>query len=111
MTRSIVGTWHITEMSMWDEEFCNMEVQAFVKVQPNGFGAFQFGLVRGDTDGTFDMKEHNYHFSWEGCDEMDECEGDGWIALDADRDSGDSAHGELSFESGDSSTFKAKRAG
>ena len=109
MTRSIVGTWHITEMSMWDEEYFNMEVQAFVAVPASGLGTFQFGLVQGEMDGTFDVDEQNYHFSWQGYDEMDESEGDSWIALD-EGDSDEGAHGELSFESGDSSTFKAKRA-
>ncbi|MEM9536462.1 MAG: hypothetical protein AAF268_12245 [Cyanobacteria bacterium P01_A01_bin.3] len=109
MARSIVGTWHITEMSMWNKEYFNMEVQAFVAVPSNGLGTFQFGLVQGCMDGTFDTAEHNFHFSWEGTDEMDECEGEGWIALDSEM-AEDTAHGELSFESGDSSTFKAKRA-
>ncbi|MEM9568263.1 MAG: hypothetical protein AAF974_08135 [Cyanobacteria bacterium P01_E01_bin.34] len=109
MARSIVGTWHITEMSMWDEEYFNMEVQAFVAVPASGLGTFQFGLVQGSTDGTFDTTEQNFHFSWEGCDEMDDCEGEGWIALDGE-DENHIDHGELSLESGDSSTFRAKRA-
>ena len=26
------GTWHIYEMSMWDEDYFNMEVQAYIQI-------------------------------------------------------------------------------
>jgi hypothetical protein len=45
------GTWHIYEMSMWDEEYFNMEVQAYMQIDEKGYGDFQFGLVVGDIDG------------------------------------------------------------
>ena len=46
------GIWHIIEMDMWDEDYCNMEVQAFIRVGSNGIGDFQFGLVSGGIDGS-----------------------------------------------------------
>jgi len=45
------GIWHITQMDMWDEDYFNMAVQAFIRISSNGFGHFQFGLVSGDIDG------------------------------------------------------------
>ncbi len=45
------GTWHILEMEMWDEDYFNMEVQAFIHIGPNRMGNFQFGLVPGALDG------------------------------------------------------------
>ena len=27
------GTWHITAMENWDEDYFNMEVQAYIEVQ------------------------------------------------------------------------------
>ena len=45
------GTWHIYEMEAWDEEYFNMEVQAYVKVDTRGLGDFQFGLVSGQFHG------------------------------------------------------------
>ena len=45
------GIWHIIEMDMWDEDYCNMEIKAFIRVGSNGIGNFQFGLVSGGIDG------------------------------------------------------------
>jgi hypothetical protein len=44
------GVWHIIETDMWDENYYNMEVQAFIHVGSNGSGNFQFGLVSGEID-------------------------------------------------------------
>lgn len=44
------GIWHIIQMDMWDEDYFNMGVQAFIRIGANGFGDFQFGLVSGDLD-------------------------------------------------------------
>lgn len=30
LTMDFVGTWHIYEMEMWDEDYFNMEVQAYI---------------------------------------------------------------------------------
>ena len=30
MAMQLIGTWHIVEMEMWDEEYLNMERQAFI---------------------------------------------------------------------------------
>jgi hypothetical protein len=44
-------TWHIFKMEMWDEDYFNMEVPAYIKIDPNNQGNFQFGLVSGDMNG------------------------------------------------------------
>ena len=36
------GTWHICEMEMWDEDCFNMEVKAYVRIDSEGLGEFQF---------------------------------------------------------------------
>jgi hypothetical protein len=38
-------------MEMWDEDYFNMEVQAYVRIDSEGLGEFQFGLVSGEIDG------------------------------------------------------------
>ena len=48
---SVIGTWHIYEMELWDEDYFNMEVQAYIKINSQGLGYFQFGLVSGKIDG------------------------------------------------------------
>ena len=45
------GTWHIYEMETWDKDDFNMEVQAYIKINANNQGNFQFGLVSGDMNG------------------------------------------------------------
>ncbi len=45
------GTWHIYEMEAWDEDYFNMDVQAYIRIYPNNLGVFQFGLVSGGIDG------------------------------------------------------------
>ena len=38
------GTWHIYEMEMWDEDYFNMEVQAYIDINKKGLGNFQFHI-------------------------------------------------------------------
>ena len=73
------GTWHIYEMDTWGEEYFNMEVQAYIKIRPDGLGEFQFGLVCGAIDGevTKHGSEERFGFSWEGNDEHHPASGRG----------------------------------
>jgi len=48
---SFIGTWHIYEMETWDEDYFNMDVQAYITIEKNYGGEFQFGLVSGGIDG------------------------------------------------------------
>jgi hypothetical protein len=34
-------------MELWDEDYINMEVQAYIEVRSDNLGNFQFGLVSG----------------------------------------------------------------
>lgn len=104
----LTGTWHIYEMSMWDEKYFNMLVQAYIKVDEKGFGNFQFGLVVGDIDGAI-VKEasgEKFEFTWSGSDECDEASGSGWLKLKDENTS----EGNITLHYGDSSTFMARRA-
>ena len=102
------GTWHIYEMEMWDEDYFNMEVQAYIKIDSRGLGEFQFGLVSGQMDGEVvkDDTDERLEFTWEGSDEMDPASGSGWIRW---RDQ-DTIEGRIRFHLGDSSMFWARRA-
>jgi hypothetical protein len=53
-------------MSMWDEEYFNMEVQAYIQIDEKGFGDFQFGLVVGDIDSNNvkDASVEKLEFTW-----------------------------------------------
>lgn len=102
------GTWHIQEMGNWDEDYFNMEVQAYLEIEPNGAGDFQFGLVSGQIDGEVvrEGKTERFEFTWEGSDECDPAFGSGWLKLK----NSDTVEGRIKFHQGDSSTFVAERA-
>ncbi len=102
-----LGKWHIYEMSEWDEGYFNMEVQAYVKIDTDYMGSFQFGLVCGQMDGK--IVEHpngkRFEFTWDGNDECDPAQGSGWIKLiDAN-----TIEGTIKFHPGDAATFSARR--
>jgi len=103
-----IGTWHIYEMDLWGEDYFNMDVQAYITVKTNNLGDFQFGLVSGGLDGYVEQvgEKERFSFTWEGCDEMDEASGSGWLGLSGD----DEVEGMFDFHYGDRSTFKAKKA-
>jgi hypothetical protein len=44
------GSWRIVSMSMWDEDYLDEEVEAFIEFKDDGLGSFQFGYVGGKTD-------------------------------------------------------------
>jgi flagellar hook assembly protein FlgD len=102
------GTWHIEEMEMWDEDYFNMEVQAYITIDKNDRGEFQFGLVTGSIDGGVIKNESGeiFEFTWDGSDENDEASGSGWLKLKAKN----TLEGKIKIHHGDSSLLSAKRA-
>lgn len=77
---NFIGRWRIIEMDAWDSEYMDMEVEAFLKIEDNGTGEFQFGLVHGYVNGHFTTRDGKsaVEFSWDGNDEMDPALGRGW---------------------------------
>ncbi|PSQ95417.1 MAG: hypothetical protein BRD55_10280 [Bacteroidetes bacterium SW_9_63_38] len=100
------GTWHIVEMEMWDADYFNMETQAHLRIDANGTGDFQFGLVSGRLDGEVDESTGCLRFTWEGRGEMDPVSGSGRL----DRPEADEATGRIKFHLGDRSAFRVVRA-
>ena len=101
------GTWHIYEMEMWDEDYFNMEVQAYVRIDSEGLGEFRFGLVSGEIDGEIveDGTDERFEFTWDGNDECDPALGSGWFRL-KDKNS---IEGRIKIHMGDNSAFSARR--
>lgn len=101
------GTWHIYEMELWGEDYFNMDVQAYIKIEPDNNGYFQFGLVCGEIDWRiFDYADgKRFEFTWEGNDECDNVSGSGWVRIKET----DALEGEFRLHHGDSSTFSAKK--
>jgi hypothetical protein len=102
------GTWHIYEMEMWDEDYFNMDVQAYIDIKPNKLGNFQFGLVSGEIDGRIVdyAEDKRFEFTFEGFEEGDLVSGFGWVRIKEK----DKLEGEFRFHLGDSSTFLARKA-
>ncbi|MGR3317657.1 MAG: hypothetical protein ACUZ8O_04185 [Candidatus Anammoxibacter sp.] len=102
------GIWHIQEMEMWEADYFNEGVKAYVKIKSDGMGDFQFGYVQGQIDGEVFKEESDEKliFSWEGNDESDLATGAGWLKL-KDKNT---LEGWIKFHCGESSGFLAKRA-
>lgn len=103
----LVDRWRIAEMEMWDKDYPDMEVKAFIEFESDGIGHFQFGLVRGCIDyrsGERDGKPV-VEWSWEGNDECDPAMGRGWAVLE----SATTITGRIFFHQGDDSSFQAER--
>lgn len=103
-----VGLWHITEMEMWDAKYFNMERQAYLQVNSDGLGNFQFGLVVGQIDGEVEISGNNerFSFTWDGSDELDPVSGSGWISLHGI----ETIIGKIKIHLGDSSEFNGVKA-
>lgn len=80
---SFIGKWDIFEMEMWDENYFNMGVQAYIEIEASNFGSFQFGLVSAQIDGkTIDYAGHDrFEFTFEGNEECEPTSGSGWEIL------------------------------
>jgi flagellar hook assembly protein FlgD len=102
------GTWHITEMETWDEDYFNMEVQAYVTIDERNNGDFQFGLVSGSLSGEIVKSKASeiLEFTWDGSDECDEACGSGWLKIKTKT----TLEGKIKIHNGDSSLFSAKLA-
>ena len=106
-THPFVGTWHISEMEMWDADYMHMERQAYIEIAPGDLGTFQFGLVWGELHGYVEEEgaAQRFAFTWEGNDEMDPASGSGWMRQAGE----DTAVGLIAIHRGDRSRFTAHR--
>ena len=95
-------------MEMWDKDYFNMEVRAFMRIDRDNTGAFQFGLISGNIDGRIIKSKEGsrFEFTWDGNNEIDSESGSGWFALK----NNDVIEGEIKIHLGDVSKFSAKKA-
>ncbi len=88
----------------------NEEARAFIRINCDKSGEFHFCYVQAEMDGRIaeDGEGEKFEFTFDGNDEMDPCQGRGWIKIK--KDDADRAEGELFFHMSDSSKFTAKRS-
>jgi len=103
--REYVGIWHIYRMDIWSDE--DVSMQTFIKVDEDGAGAFQIGLVSGEIDGTvtYYPEGKRFEFSWLGRDETSQACGWGWFKT---KDF-DAVDGYIKIHLGDEMKFAARR--
>lgn len=104
LIKPFVGTWRITEMEVWDQDYVDMEVPGYIRIGQNGLGRFQFGLVCGEIDGRVEPCSNTprFAFSWSGGDENDPACGRGWATIDSGE-----LTGRIYLHLGDDSAFRA----
>ena len=107
LKQQIIGKWRIISMSAWDKEYFDEEIPAYIQIDKNLMGEFQFGYVKGQIDGGIVKRQNQefFEFTWEGSDECDPASGSGWIMLKDESN----AEGGIRFHLGDDSTFQLKR--
>lgn len=102
-----VGHWNIYETAMWNRAALDLIDPAHIAFDANGRGSLGFIAVSGYLG--YEMgkrgRKEAIRFRWEGNDEMDEASGRGWAVITAKGD----LEGEIDFQDGDKSTFKARR--
>jgi hypothetical protein len=103
----ILGHWRITGMEVWDRDYIDAEVEAYLRFDKGGLGQFQFAYVAGSIDYRLVEREGGpgVEWSWAGNEEMNEVSGRGWAVL------GEDGHlrGRIFIHDGDDSAFEAKR--
>ncbi len=103
--REYVGIWHIYRMDIWSDE--DASLQTFIKVNEDGAGTFQIGLVSGEIDGTatYYPEGKRFEFSWLGRDKTSQACGWGWFK----KKDFDTVDGYIKIHLGDEMKFAAKR--
>ncbi|MEW6586620.1 MAG: hypothetical protein AB1442_13565 [Nitrospirota bacterium] len=101
-----IGKWRINHMDQWDTDYIDMEVPGHMKINKDGTGHFQFGLVIGEMDCRIEIQNVNerLEFTWSGHDEGDEMSGRGWAEVDKKE-----MKGWIYIHLGDDSGFKARK--
>ncbi len=94
-------------MSAWDEDYFNPKGKAYIQINKDGSGKFQFGAVQAELDGRMATigAIQRFEFTWQGYDEGDFMSGSGWIVENDFK----SIKGEIRIFQGDESTFVATR--
>jgi len=99
---TLLGKWRITRMPDYEDGYRDMMEPAYILFGPDR-SEFAFGCVTGAFAGGADHDA--VEFDWEGNDEMDEANGDGWAELQPDG----SLKGAICFRGGDEANFIARR--
>lgn len=105
MTTNIFkGTWRITWMSGWDQDYVELDGPARITFDSSRSGSLRFGALQAQMDCRAAPHMARIEFTWHGFDEGDEVFGRGH----ADVVNGE-LHGYIHTHLGDDSAFRASR--
>lgn len=105
--KPFTGKWRIVEMEAWDQDDVDMEVPGYIRIDSDGIGQLQFGLVSGDIDGRVEQCGHTprFDFSWSGQEENDPICGRGWAIIEDGE-----LNGRIYLHLADDSAFRATKS-
>jgi len=101
--KTLSGHWRIVWMALWDREYIDLLEPGYIRIDNDGGGEFQFGVVTGSFRAN-PVKEH-FDSKWEGSQECDEARGEIYGALDEKGE----LRGTIDFWDGDESEYRAVR--
>ncbi|MER9256737.1 hypothetical protein NKI59_34610 [Mesorhizobium sp. M0598] len=99
----LIGRWRIIEADLWDRGYLNLGGPATIAIGPDNNGEIAFGALQAGLELSYSPSI--VHFTWAGCDEMDEVTGDGYAEL---LDDG-SIEITFAYHNGDEAILKAIR--
>jgi hypothetical protein len=100
----LIGKWRLVEAALWDRDYLDMSGPAFVAFKRDETGEIRFGCVIAELNCSYSPTTAT--FTWQGNDEMDEADGDGFAELNDDG----TLSVEFSFRNGDEPLFKARKS-
>ena len=98
----LIGKWRIIQTEAWDRQHLDLCGPAFIAIGPDGHGEMAFGALQAALDCAFTPS--GIDFDWNGADEGDQIDGDGWADL---REDG-RLEGGIAYHNGDETTFIAE---
>jgi len=101
-----IGTWRITGMEAWDADYINLAGPGYLKIDRQGRGSMQFGVVEAALDCRVEEigSIQRLEFTFQGIDEEEAISGRGWSTV-----SGDEMTGRICFHRGEASGFTATK--
>lgn len=74
------GRWRIVSMSEWDQDFIDEEEEGYFEFNEKNGGQFHFGFVHGQMDCRLTTRDgvQAAEWTWDGNDEMEPAQGQGW---------------------------------
>jgi hypothetical protein len=102
---SLKGKWRITKMPDFVADYPDMVEPAYILFEDEGSGEFAFGCCTGQIWEASNTEATSIFFSWSGCDEMEQVEGEGSAELQPNG----SLHGAIEYQNGDELAFIAEK--